>query len=103
MKKKKVTLRVEINEGGHQTVFFIILKKLAGRIMLTILKGFVVIVVLILLYLLMGTVLEKVLVGLWLILLLLVLSYLFGLLVENLWDQAAMSSILIFKKAEEVG
>lgn len=71
--------------------------------MLTMLKGFAVIVVLVLLYLLMGTVPEKVLVGLFIILLLLVFSYLFGLLVEILWNQAAMSSILIFKKVEEMG
>ena len=64
--------------------------------MLTILKGFVVIVVLILLYSLIITVFsEKVLVGLLLILLLLVFSYATGLLVEDLWDQAAMSTALI--------
>lgn len=71
---------------------------------LTMLKGFVVIVVLILLYLLMVTVFsEEVLLGSLLIFLLLVLSYAFGLLVEDLWDQAAMSTVLILKKAEEMG
>ena len=67
--------------------------------LLTILKGSTVIVVLILLYLLMVTLFsEKVLLGLLLIFLLLVLSYAFGLLVEDLWDQAAMSTVLILKK-----
>ena len=55
--------------------------------MLTILKGFTVILVLSLLALLIVTVFsDKVLVGLFIILLVLVLSYAIGLVVEDIFD-----------------
>ena len=58
-----------------------------GRIVLTILKGFTVILVLSLLALLIITVFsDKVLVGLFIILLVLVLSYAIGLVVEDIFD-----------------
>lgn len=57
------------------------------RIVLTILKGFTVILVLSLLALLIVTVFsDKVLVGLFIILLVLVLSYAIGLVVEDIFD-----------------